>query len=99
LIYYLPESIRRIGWRRVNDSVLKIGLSSAVMGAICYLVISHQPSAFSHGVGRLIWFSFTILTGLAVYFGMAVLIKCEEMKFLIDAVKSKLSAPPAGSIL
>ncbi|MBI3813918.1 MAG: polysaccharide biosynthesis protein [Nitrospinae bacterium] len=99
LIYYLPESIRRIEWRRINDSVLKISLSSAVMGAICYLAISHQPSAFSHGIARLTWFSFTILTGLAVYFGMAVLIKCEEMKFLIDAVKSKLSAPPAGSIL
>lgn len=89
LVYYLPDSIRRINWYSVKNSVIKISLSSAVMGAICYLFISYQPSVVSHGVGRLIWFSFTILTGLTVYFGMTILIKCEEMRFLIDAVKSK----------
>ena len=94
LIYYLPDSIRRINWYSVKNSIIKISLSSAVMGGICYLAISNQPSVVSHGVGRLIWFSFTILTGLIVYFGMAVAIKCEEMRFLIDTVKSKLRSKP-----
>src|SRR3989338_594146 len=89
LVYYLPDSIRRLDWHNIKSSVIKIGLSSAIMGGICWLAISNQPSVVSHGAGRLIWFSFTILTGLIAYFGMTILIKCEEMRFLIDAVKSK----------
>src|SRR3989304_5157518 len=89
LVYYLPDSIRRLDWHNIKSSVIKNGMSSAIMGGICWLAISNQPSVVSHGAGRLIWFSFTILTGLIVYFGMTILIKCEEMRFLIDAVKSK----------
>ncbi|HBA27410.1 MAG TPA: murein biosynthesis integral membrane protein MurJ, partial [Nitrospinae bacterium] len=95
LVYYLPDSIRRLDWHNIKSSVIKIGLSSAVMGGICWLAISYQPSVFSHGAGRLIWFSFVILSGLVVYFGMAVVIKCEEVRFLTDAVKSKLRSKPS----
>ena len=95
LVYYLPDSIRRLDWHNIKSSVIKIGLSSAIMGGICWLAISYQPSVFSHGAGRLIWFSFVILSGLVVYFGMAVVIKCEEVRFLTDAVKSKLRSKPS----
>jgi putative peptidoglycan lipid II flippase len=100
LIYYLPDSIKRIDWRQIRNSVLKIGLSSAVMGTICYLAVSLQPyplikPGVSLGVWRLIWLSFVMLTGLIVYFGMAILTKSEEMRFLIDAVKSKMRVKPS----
>jgi hypothetical protein len=70
------------------------------MGTICYLAVSLQPyplikPGVSLGVWRLIWLSFVMLTGLIVYFGMAILTKSEEMRFLIDAVKSKMRVKPS----
>ncbi|OGW03962.1 MAG: murein biosynthesis integral membrane protein MurJ, partial [Nitrospinae bacterium RIFCSPLOWO2_02_FULL_39_110] len=92
LIYFLPDKIRRIDWEGIKISVFKIGISSVVMGGVCYLSWLKADSYQLSGWERLVWLSITIIIGLIVYFGMTILVKCGEMKFLMDTVKSKMGA-------
>jgi len=93
LLYLFRRRMGKIGARKVVYSALKSAVASAVMGVVCYyLSISDIWPMSGHLLQKSLVVGSSIFCGLATYFIVQYLLKCEELTFLLNMLKKKLAA-------
>lgn len=81
LAYVLRKKIGKLGIKQIAYVSAKVSVASVLMGAVCYmtnLYVFRSMPIFS--------LAFSIGAGLAVYFGISVLLKIEERKPLLAII-------------
>lgn len=90
LFYFLRKKLKRIDARRIMKSFLKIGFSSAAMGASGWALLHGGLWEISGKTPeKVLYFTGGIALCLAVYFTSSVLLKSEEIGYVYDFLKKR----------
>src|SRR5699024_2096119 len=92
LLYHLRKKIGNSGLKAMNQSSVKIFISSVIMGAVVYFTYNGLVNALNPS--RLIELILVLLTvgiGVAVYLIALYLFKVDELHFAIDYAKRQIA--------
>ncbi len=91
LMFLLKRRLGRIDGKRIAVSTAKICVSAALMAIVCYYMV-RDPLFMTNN--RLLWrvtrVGLTIVTGAAIFFASAFILRCKEIHFLKDMLSEKL---------
>lgn len=91
LFLLLRKKIAVIDGRRILSSFVKIGMASAIMGILAWLLIQGMSCQTEEDtLQKVLYLSVTIALCAGVYFGIAFVLKSEELHSLILIAKKKL---------
>lgn len=98
-LFTLRRKVGRIDGRRIARTLALSALASAVMAWSVRLVLSALEARLSAALpGRDLWLvAASVLTGVAVYGGMALLLRMEELGFVRQMIGRRRSATPSPS--
>lgn len=99
LVWVLRKRLGSLDGRRIGGSLAKICVASAVMGGACYAaawLVESTVGVQSFGA-QLLQVSVAILVSVAVYTGMAFLLRSEEMRAL-RGLLSRLAKRKEGDL-
>ncbi|MGC1659341.1 MAG: lipid II flippase MurJ, partial [Candidatus Acidiferrales bacterium] len=83
LVWVFRRRYGRLGAHGLIASHSKMIVSTAVMTAVCLAAIHFSPAAVSaHFLTQVAWLVAMILVSAAVYFGIARLLRCQELSEL-----------------
>lgn len=89
LIVILKKRLGKIGGRKIFNSSIKLSIASACMGIIIYFLSQAFFDPLAPIGNRLAVLTGCIVTGLAVFYFISLVIKNEEMLFLKDLLQRK----------
>ena len=92
LLYLLRKKIGNLGLTAMIQSSLKIVGSSIIMGVFVYITYHYAMTSFSPSrMMELALIAMTVFLGGAIYLAFLYFFKVEELHFLIDTVKGRMS--------
>lgn len=92
LLYFLKRKISLIDGRRIMVSLAKILFASAIMGIVVWLAFRFTSKfAGTNFLGSLFNLMVGILVGIVIYFFLALALRMQEMKFILQIVRRKFA--------
>jgi putative peptidoglycan lipid II flippase len=92
LSYFLRRKLKRIDARKIASSFVKIAAASVVMGlagrALLHGALWQEGGS---ALRKTAYFSGTALLCLAIYVGMSLLLKSEELSYLYNGLKERIA--------
>jgi putative peptidoglycan lipid II flippase len=94
LYWLMRRNLGRLESRLMLGMLLKVLLASAAVAAVCaasqHWPLAHWPT--QPFLGKLSWLMLTIVVGAAVFVGMGVALKIDELQDVIAAVRRRVRA-------
>jgi putative peptidoglycan lipid II flippase len=88
LIVILRKRLGNLGIRKILISLGKVSIATTLMGAVCQLLLTHSGfESIRHFLPRAGVLGAMILAAVGVYFGMALLLRCEEVRELLSVLR------------
>jgi putative peptidoglycan lipid II flippase len=96
LFYFLRRKLGRVDAKRILGSFVKICIASSVMGVSGWSVLHGEMWALSgRSLEKVIYLSGTIVLCLCVYLVVSFLLRGEEMNYLRERIKNRVSGRTA----
>jgi putative peptidoglycan lipid II flippase len=100
LFFILRARVGGLGARRVFASLVKVGISSLVMGAACYAMLHFLRDDWGRPFGiRVAELSAAIGGAIAVFLGASWVQRCEEIHEVMDILRHRRTEPEVQMLL
>lgn len=93
LLYFLKQKIGLIDGRRILTSLIKIIIASIIMGIVVLLVYHFTLTLTGPNIlGAVLNLVIGIFIGVVIYLFLAILLRMEEMKFILQITRRRISS-------
>lgn len=91
LFYFLRRKLKRVDARRIIKSLIKISISSLIMGIAGWSMLHGELWEKSgEGIEKALYLATTIIFCIAIYITISYLLKNEEMKYIYETLKNRV---------